>query len=237
MTKKEKIVDNENKVHENSSEQTGEEKHEKIKSRDKQSLIFLGIFAALILIVIFALAFKGMGSKFTYEGIKFTKGQQGSVIFYTAKVPLINPQGTVYKYAEIDFRNDPRKLKSIPVNIEEIKVNADKVFYTAYDNLKICEDNMLAAVNLDTFLSDTGIKNKRSGLANESYARETNLTYVNCNTNPENTVLLIKNGPETKIEQTAENCYEIISNDCDILQAIERFQLAVLEQHMKSISD
>jgi hypothetical protein len=209
------------------------EKNEEKVNMDKQAFILLGIFATIIIIALSAFAYMHYRDNFSYSGLKFVKTTQGIVDFYTTKIPLMDEQGKIISYITADFRNNPKELKNIKVNITNINFITNKPLYVSYGDLKICPDNMLAAVNLDIFLSDTGLKSKRSALSNQTYALMTNNTYANCQTNPDNTIILLRNGEETKVEQTAKNCYEIISNDCDILNATERFQLAMLEEYMK----
>jgi hypothetical protein len=62
-----------------------------------------------------------------------------------------------------------------------------------------------------------------------------NMTYATCETNPDNTVIVIENGEETRIDQLSNNCYHISSKDCDILKALEKFELQVLEDYVKSL--
>jgi hypothetical protein len=56
------------------------------------------------------------------------------------------------------------------------------------------------------------------------------MTVANCNTSLQNTVLLITPSNETKIEQSPENknCYILSFKDCEILQIMERFEVATL---------
>ena len=46
-----------------------------------------------------------------------------------------------------------------------------------------------------------------------------------CDSKERYVFLNIKDGNETKIEQTGKTCYEIQVNSCDILSATERFML------------
>jgi hypothetical protein len=231
---KESKIDNQEKETNEVAEKP-EHHSSKKDARDRQALILLGGFALIIIIFVAVFAFIRMSNNFTYEGIKFSKITEGKLTYYNAAVPALDQNGRVTSYVAFQFRNDPRKLRDIPVATNGINFAKDKTLFISYDNLKICEDNMLAAVNFDIVLSNFGLTNKRSGLANESYARETNLTYVNCETNPLNTVILVKNGNETKIEQTSKNCYEIVSYDCDILKAMEKFQLELIKEYVAKL--
>jgi hypothetical protein len=171
-------------------------------------------------------------NKFTYQGIGFERHYVGQIELYTAQVPLKDSLGQITGYMAIDFRNDPRELRGISVDTPGgIGFVKDKLTYVSYGDLKQCGNNTLAAANLGIFLSDAGI-DKKGALDNESYANNTYIPYVNCQTHPDNTVILVKSGNETRIEQTAKNCYELISKDCEIIRATEKFELAVLDQYL-----
>ena len=184
-------------------------------------LIFLGVFAAI-----------RSSNNFTYDGIPFLKNKLGSIQLYTAQVPGIDG-GTI----SFDFRNDPRKLKDVKVDVnEELTFLVDRTIYVAIGDVETCEDNGIAAAGLGIFLSGVGMKNRKSALANETFAKEMNGTYVTCATNPDNTVIIIKSGNETHVKQTSNNCYELMSTDCEVLKSLEKFEFIVLAQYMNRLS-
>lgn len=203
--------------------------------RDRQAILLLGIFLGLILIFILVFVFIRGSNNFTLHGVQFNKHNENSVVFYTAKVPISDSKGTIVDYTSVDFRNDPRKLKNIPIQTSGIRFVRGKTVYLAYGDIKICENNGLAAVNINRFLNQFGITNRTGALSNLTYAKETNITYADCNTNPDNTVFLITNGDKTQINQTSNNCYKVISKDCEILQATERLQLEILNEYVDSL--
>ena len=51
-----------------------------------------------------------------------------------------------------------------------------------------------------------------------------------------NTVIILKDGAETKIEQTANNCYEISFANCEVLKAVERFELQVMSEYVGKLA-
>lgn len=218
------------KVDKNSSDPINKDK------RDKQSLILLGSFLGIILIFVLIFIFARGSNTFTFQGTQFTKSNQNSVIFYTAKVPTLDANGNVASFTTIDFRSDPRTLNNIPVETNGIQFVRRKSVYLSYGDLNICKYNGLVALNLNMFLSTFGVNNRMGALANKTYAEEVNMTYANCETNPDNTVILIKNGDKTMINQTSANCYEIISKDCEILGAVEKFELEMLKEYIASLN-
>jgi len=199
------------------------------------------VYTAMVIVIIIALLALGFyyaktSNNFTYNGVTFNKTYLGKIVFYTAQVPVIDSYNRVVAYNPMDFRSDPREIGNIPLYTSgSIRFSSNKTTFISYQSdIKVCEDNMLAAVNLHSFLKDFGL-NPIGALDNETLAREQNLAYATCQKYPNNTVIYIRQAigsEETGIIQTAGNCYEIVSYDCDILKVIERFQLKMLEEYL-----
>jgi hypothetical protein len=206
------------------------------KKTDKQAVILLAIFGAIILLVIGGLVYQNSLNHVDFEGMRFTKTQSGQVTFYTTpNIFLIRTNGDVLGSTSVDFRTSPIELAKIPIDVSTIQFKEDRQTYISFDDVKICEDNGIASATFGFFLSNFGIK-RVAALTNESKAIENNLTYVTCENSQDNTVILIKNGDETTIKQLSANCYIIQSKDCDILKATERFQLAFLQDYVNEIN-
>ena len=169
--------------------------------------IFIGIGIIIILIVGLMLFFNSV-RHFTYEGVKFEVVQKGELTLYNTKLP-------VYKsgqdYADYNFflRNDPRELdvkfeggitfkKDVVLNSEE-SFNCDGYGIIAIANLK----------QLYEVLGSKVIKDENASC--DSLGR---YMYIN-----------LKQGNETKIEQVGFACYNIIINDCEILEGTEKFMV------------
>jgi len=220
-----------------------EEEAEKIsgepKEKNKNAAIFivLGIAVLIILICVIAVFYRYSSNNFKYEGIEFNKNYMGNILFYTAKVPIIDSYGKISGYKEIDFRNDPRKLKDVTIDVNgDINFIKSNTVYVSYGEMKQCGDSVLAATNLGLFLSATNIKYK-GAVDDSDYINNTNVPYANCQTNPDNTVILLKEGNETKIAQTGNNCYELVFKECEILKLTEKFELIILKQYMEMLNN
>jgi len=197
----------------------------------------IGAIIIIVALFIVGFYFAKTSNHFTNNKVYFEKTYFGEILLYNTQIPVSYQNGLPTEYINVDFRNDPRKLNDIPVEVNgKIEfVGGNKSVYISYDDVKICEDNGLAAANLGIFVKDIGFK-REGAVTNTTAANLTGMPYVTCETHPDNTVLLIKNGPETMIKQTAENCYEIISKDCEILKATERFELAIIEQYVNTLA-
>jgi hypothetical protein len=203
-----------------------------IKKVDRSYWILAVAIVIFILLIFLGLYHAKSLNNFNYNGIDFNRTYFGKIVLYTAKVPAIDESGTVRTLVDVDFRNDPRKLENIPVKAQSGIKFLKGIAYVSYQSdIAVCEDNMLAAVNLNTFLKTFGVAYK-GALDNKEKAIESNLTYATCNSYPNNTVIHIINGNQTQIIQKSDNCYEIVSNNCEILKATEKFELQILEQYL-----
>lgn len=214
-----------------------EEKPEEMKIEiSKEAWITIGIIA-VVLIAIFAIFyFSKSAGKFTYNGIEFRKEYTGSILFYTAYVPIIDVYGKQIGTKAIDFRNDPRTLEDISVDTQgKIKFVSSKTVYITYPAvLNACEYNQVAGANLYLFLYNANLKVNTAVMENNQSTKQ--IPYVTCQNHQNNTVIEFRNGNFTGIKQTAENCYELTAKDCDILKVMEKFELVVLEQYMDEIN-
>ncbi|MBM3247617.1 hypothetical protein FJZ17_03720 [Candidatus Pacearchaeota archaeon] len=187
-----------------------------LKQRIKQNkslITMLGIILVVILIVAVSILYKDKGSKFTYEGIPFEKNYLGNILLYTSKISFMNSQGQVLKTMEIDFRNNPRTLEDIPVKIFDLRLIPNINTYVVDADVKSgCEDSGIAFINFARFLTNLEL-NVKGAVGNYSKSIENNVTFANCDKYPNNTVIMIKNGDKTQIEQTSVNCYLITFKD------------------------
>lgn len=213
------------------------EKTEKTKSTEKQVGIAVWVMVGILALLIILTIFLFQNRTFEHSGITFKKISYGKIILYSAQVPVLDRGGVLTGYVPIDFRNDPRDLTDIPINIEgDIKfLDGSKVYVSINPEMEACEDNGLAMANLGIFFADAGLEAK-SAFTNKTQAEEAGLPYKTCFDSLLSTIIVIDSGPQTAITQTANNCYAITYNNCEITRATERFQLAVLEQHINKIT-
>jgi hypothetical protein len=216
------------------------------KSKKTQKGNGMKILAAAIIVIVIVSAIviivriKGNADNIEVEGIKFTKSPLGELMFYKANYPVIgfSVMGPLLAgYREILFRNDPRTLRNIPVNTSfGLKlVPEGKVYVTIDKNMRACKENGLAMIDLGRFLTVAGY-NVKGAINDPFYSNDTQKTpYVTCETHPENTVILVKGGSQSKIEQTAPNCYELSFAYCEISRVGERFQMEVFKDTLKNL--
>lgn len=202
-----------------------------LKRIDSGYWVLAGIILVVALLVGYGLYHAKTSNNFTYNGVDFERNYFGKILLYTAKVPALDTSGKVVSTVDVDFRNNPRSLANIPVLTGGINFLKGTVYISYQNNISICENNMLAAVNLQTFMKTFRLSTL-GALDDKQAALKANLTYATCANNPDNTVVMIKDGNKTAITQTGRNCYELTSNNCEILSATEKFELQILEQYM-----
>ncbi|MEK6885968.1 MAG: hypothetical protein AABX17_03315 [Nanoarchaeota archaeon] len=200
----------------------------------KENSIVFGTIIVVAVIVIAALLIIRTANHFEYNGVEFNKRNSGDIVLYTAKIPVEDYYGNILEYRQVDFRNKPQALEGINMYNGTIKILDADLTYISYGNLNSCEDTILAGADLGIFLATIGVDYK-AAVDDITYKNSTNTPYVNCNTNPLNTVIYIHSGNETKITKRMLSCYDIQYKDCDILPAVEKFELTMLEQYMDRI--
>jgi hypothetical protein len=207
-----------------------EEKAEAVKITKKW-----GIFIAVGIVVAFSalfIAYNYYSANFEYLDLKFSKVRFGKLIFYHAKIPLLNQAGEIVNYYNLYIRNDPRELRDIPIN-GNIKLKGKVIM--ASDELK-CEDNGIGGGELGGVI---GLWSRViQGTVNKTLAQEKDISYVTCDSSEmiylDSSVLIFKPGNVTSIDQKGKDCYEVSVKDCEVMRAVERFILG-LYAHSKGL--
>ncbi len=204
------------------------------KKQNKQVLWAVILMIGILLIVLFVpYVVKNHFNKFRYIKLDFEKTQLGEIFFYSTKIPITKGDEVTGFYT-MNFRNDPRKLEYVNMSIPQNLIGFEKnetVYISFNPGMQACDDNTIALMNLAGFLRDFGSLDIKSAVHNEPYATE-DIPYITCENSPNNTVLWLNSGPQTKIKKTGKNCYQLEYNNCEILPVTEKFMLIVLEGYM-----
>lgn len=226
MTKEKENIEKKDLEEKESSSETnnGEEKVNE-KKVEWQLLKIVGFFTFLVLVFfVSSEIFKEM-KEVEYEGLTFTKGKFGEIeayhypYYYEKDQRLIN--------YNLFVRNNPAENK-IPVEGDKIEFDSKRYVHVTIDskNLAECEQSILAVADITNFLTGNGIR-VESGNMDEEIAERTGNKYVTCENEPDRKVIEIFKGDETKINING-NCYEISVNNCEVLQATEKFEVQSL---------
>ncbi len=202
------------------------------KTKKKEILwivcIMLGLLAVLI---IPNLIFRSI-NKFEYQGLAFTRERFGDIPVYHYYYYFNDDFNQYYKY-NLYLRNDPRK-NNVPV-YGKISFPEGEAVYLSINGTGIaeCNNSLRDIATLSSFLNSNMI-NVRAGTPDKEEAKMNNLTYVTCESKPENPVILIQKGEETSIEKNG-NCYRMDINQCRLLDAVEKFEVqAILDAKEKT---
>ncbi|MDP2925601.1 MAG: hypothetical protein Q8N99_04475 [Nanoarchaeota archaeon] len=214
------------------------------KKQNKQIFLAILMMATVIGIAIAVpILYNKFYNEFTFINLDFQKTKLGNTMFYSTKIPITNVKpttGSVIKQRDItalygiNFRNDPRYL-DVKTNVtsEELKfVKIGTTYFSFNPDMQNCPDNGVAMINLASFLKDFARINIKSAVSKEE-ASTTTYPYVTCKNRPQNTVIMITSGNETKIEKDSENCYILTYNNCEVTQVTEKFEILLLEGYMR----
>ncbi|PIN92950.1 hypothetical protein COU54_04940 [Candidatus Pacearchaeota archaeon CG10_big_fil_rev_8_21_14_0_10_31_24] len=193
-------------------------KEKKLDFKIRKDWILLGVGILIIFLVCYYFFYSW--GQFNYKGLAFAKEAYSGVVMYHYFY-FFDDSGQIYKN-NIYLRHDPRQNK-IPID-GEIVYLSDSYVYIGVDskNLKYCEDSAIALASLSGFISNN-LFELRSGNTDVEVAKENNQTYIDCEKFPQNTIILIKEGNETKITKEGNNCHIISVSQCEIQPAVEKF--------------
>ncbi len=218
---------------------------QELKEKQNKQIMWAIILMAAMIIIILSVPFfvSNYINKFDYKGLEFTKTKLGKIDLYTSSIPIVGSSGSITGkniLSEYSFylRNDPRKLENVEaaLDVNNITFIKNKAVYISYNSSDPrCEYNTVSAAELGRFLINFGNLNATGSFVNEDYAKAGKVPYVTCENTLHNTVILVFSGDEDKVSKRNENCYELEYKECDILQVIERFILAITEGYLNSV--
>ena len=189
------------------NEKTKKENLQKsVLTKDKQEreiyTVIWTMIGLLIVFVVFYYAFESMKT-FEYEGLTFSKEKFGEIPVFHYYYYFTDDNRQQYKY-NLYLRSDPRK-NGVPITGNIIYPKQSFVFLSVNStNLIQCPNFLRDYSALTSFLinnlekSGIGIKD---GFANKEEAEKNNLTHISCEKYPNNVVILLQSGNETKIEK------------------------------------
>ncbi len=182
----------------------------------------IAVLAAVFFIMYFFFSNYG---KFDYNGLEFREEKVGKIPVYRYSY-YFNESGQTYKY-NLYLRQDPRK-NDVPVT-GEIEFARAKITYISINSTGLtgCEDSSIAISSLSSFLINNLISVK-GATPDQSEAEMNNQRYATCEIYPDNPVVLIQSGEETEIVRKNQNCYIITASQCEILDAIEKFEVQAI---------
>jgi len=202
--------------------------------RNKEIYLVIGTMVLLvILFIVFYSVFKSFSS-FEYNGLKFTKEKIGSVLFYHYKYYFEDAESILHGY-NLYIRNDPRR-NNVPIEGEITFPKLGSNIYVSINTtgLTKCNNSIIAVAVLADFLAGNMFKVVTS-VPDKAEANSSNLTYADCETYPLETTISLREGNETKVTKSGR-CYIISATDCEVLEAVEKFEVqAILDAKKRAL--
>lgn len=191
---------------------TEDNKESKDNPKLNRQLAYVLVTIGLIVLITFAMPYLiNLTKQFNYHGVKFKIIQQGKLTLYNTQIPLYNSSGK--KYADYNFylRNNPKNLENIPFN-GKLYFLRNMVINSTEDFTKCDKYSPIAFANLAQLYTIMGTKVIKD--LNASCDKQGRYIYLN-----------IKTGNETKIEQVGPACYDLVVNNCEVLNITEKFMV------------
>ena len=205
----------------------GEEK----EGYTKQIYWVLGGMIGLVLVFFFVVYVMQSLRTVEYNGLTFSKENFGDILLYrysyNAIVPLTG-SAVQTKPTYLFLRNDPRE-NNVLINDQEIAFPKNKEINIAINGTGLlgCEYASVGVASLSGFLASNGFKIKGATM-DEQEALENNIEFASCASKPDEPVIEIKSGRETKVG-IENNCYVVEISGCDgILPALEKFEVQIV---------
>ena len=217
------------KVEEVEAQVQEEIQQESSDKKNRQFQLYWILGAIVVLVVLFFISsyiFNSINT-FEHEGITFTKEKFGEIPVFHYYY-YITPQ---LKY-NLYLRRDPRENKvSITGNAVDlgIELKKEEPIYLSVDpkELTQCEYGRAGIGSLATFLADNQFK-VIGASSDEEIAKEAGVKYATCEFRPNSMVILLQAGNKTEIVYENERCYTINVANCEVLEAVEKFQVQTI---------
>ena len=210
-------------------------KIKKDSEQEKQFNVVVWVMIVILIIIIGGVVYAIQSRTFNYHGIEFEKTAYGDIVLYTAKVPQLDEYGKVISEITVDFRNDPRNLEDVKIySSGNLGFIPGQVWFSMNPEMESCEQNSIAMANFGLFVSKAGIPVK-SAFTDADFAESKGYEGKTCADSELSTVITISDGNETAIREGEGNCYVLTYRNCEITKVTEKFQLQIIEQHIKEL--
>ncbi|GEM_PF-5177254 len=233
--KKKTEVKEEIKVKEEKPEETAgikqpeaEEKEKKAVDYSKQTKVLALVMAVLIISTVGTYWLVKKDETITFKGIKFTKSQEGTILYYKSLLGYVTASGEEIPFI-LQLRTNPEELEKIPVD-GKIELLKDAIV-TLTPQIANCSKTYITMLDMAMTLKAFGTT-ATAATTDINYSIEHNATVADCRSARNQTVIVFKEGNETRIDRETvplfKNCYVIQLKDCDITGGYERFLLGYI---------
>lgn len=213
---------------------------EESKDRKARNIFYLigGMIVGLFIVYVVASAFFsnvsnwfGSFNTFQYGPLTFSKDtQQGTELYHSAYL-FTGQDGRKYRY-NFYLINDPRK-NNVPVEGDLVFGGEKEIYFSLNTSQMLNCSGILRDVSLIPTFFLNNIFEVEHGFSDFEEAKAGNLTYLTCESKPNNKVISIEPGPKTKIVREG-NCYRVQVANCELLDAAEKFQVQAVIDTVKN---
>ncbi|MCW8965668.1 MAG: hypothetical protein OQK82_03140 [Candidatus Pacearchaeota archaeon] len=174
------------------------------------------IIGAFVFVFILGYLISYSMTNFEFRGVNYNLIKEKDITFYHTILPSPYYKPGMITNFNIYLRNDPRELNKVSfegkINLMEMAV----ISINKNDNFDCDGDGVIAVYNFNQVLRAMGT----------NVVQDENYSF--CDTENRYNYFELKNGNETKVVQTSPTCYDIIINDCKVLEGTERFLIEAL---------
>ncbi len=231
------------KKNKKTKKQKKDSKKKESKEITKQNLYIMWVLVFMIVLIVSFVGFsyyrENYVNHFDYIGLRFTKTRLGEIPLYAASIP-IDRKGQIIGTYNINLMNDPRELENVKLELHDDRLSFYRqfpVYITIAAEIEPCQLTWGSIASLSEFLEKFAMLNVKPGISNETHANETGFDYITCENKPDNTVLSISSGNETRITKIGSNCYEMVFTNCEINQLTERFVVEIIDRYMQHFNE
>jgi len=199
------------------------------RRRDREVIWLITILTIIILSFFSTIWISQEAKKFDYEGYMFTKEKFGDIPIYSTIITGYNQEGAPINF-KLNLRNDPREL-DVPFNGNLSFIEGKPLYFSINITSDIHECGSLALVSLGQFMNGIG-KKMVTGITTQEEANQYKKLHINCDNAKDATTVVLTKGDKTEIIQSESNpqCYVLKVNNCEIIEAIERFEIETLKE-------
>jgi hypothetical protein len=190
--------------------------------------ILLGLAFLVVVFFVLTSVFSKMGT-FEHDELTFVEEKFGELDVYRYTYFFESLRGNVIKY-NLFLRVDPR-TNTVPVEgIIDLPPKSHSVFVSIdTTNMVQCSDNGVGISSLAAFLTNNEFKVK-GATPYEAEAELRELEFADCDSHPEDAVIIVKTGEESRIDHVRETCWVLQAAHCEILEVVEKFEVESIVQ-------
>lgn len=191
---------------------------------EKQTKVIVAVMIILIASIFLAQWIVQQNKKFEYGGIKFYAESEGEILYYKSLLGYVTAEGNNIPFI-LKLRNDPRELGEIPI-AGNITLRKEAILSLSPE-IADCSNTYITIVDFSRTLKAFGI-NASAATTDKNYAKEHETVLADCKDAKKKTVIVMKEGNETKISRDGD-CYTIEIKDCQVQESFERFLVGLIE--------